>query len=30
MTVEHIGKDILVAAYIGEKGKRDAHLNSVN
>ena len=30
MTVERIGKDILVAAYIGEKGKRDAHLNSVN
>jgi diaminohydroxyphosphoribosylaminopyrimidine deaminase/5-amino-6-(5-phosphoribosylamino)uracil reductase len=30
ITVERIGKDILVAAYIGEKGKRDAHLNSVN
>ena len=30
MTVERIGKDILVAAYVGEKGKRDAHLNSVS
>jgi diaminohydroxyphosphoribosylaminopyrimidine deaminase / 5-amino-6-(5-phosphoribosylamino)uracil reductase len=30
ITVERIGKDILVAAYIGEKGNRDAHLNSVN
>jgi len=30
ITVERIGKDILVAAYIGEKGNRDAHLNSVS
>ena len=30
MTVERIGKDILVAAYVDEKGKRDAHLNSAN
>jgi len=30
MTVERIGKDILVAAYVGEKGKIDAHLNSAS
>jgi diaminohydroxyphosphoribosylaminopyrimidine deaminase / 5-amino-6-(5-phosphoribosylamino)uracil reductase len=30
MTVERIGKDILVAAYIGEKGKRNAHFHSAS
>jgi diaminohydroxyphosphoribosylaminopyrimidine deaminase/5-amino-6-(5-phosphoribosylamino)uracil reductase len=30
MTVERIGRDLLVAAYVGEKRKRDAHRNSVS
>ncbi len=30
MAVERIGKDILVAAYLGKKGRRDAHLNSAS
>lgn len=30
MTVERVGKDILVAAYIGEKRKRDVHRNSAS
>jgi hypothetical protein len=30
MTVERIGKDLLVAAYVGEKRKRDAHRNSTS
>lgn len=30
MTVQRIGKDILVAAYVGERGKRNGHFHSAS